>query len=354
LRMGDDAGSVSQRAAAMAAFSQRAAKVEEEREFTPSSQLSAREKAMQNLNKKGVVSAREARGATGSSQHGQAMANLAGHLQDEGGPKKVVPNWKLTAAQKNAAAARAEIKGSTNHAEAAAKFGLEKKGTVGQLPISFVPVAKTHNSAPNMLKSPRSSLVAAPPPSAPTAVPTPRLSAGGPTPRLSVGNATAEAAEGVEKDLSLLIAAFPRLGTKKPDGSIETTFAKVVDDEALEQQLESLVGTLKAGRKRGVLLWEGQMLLKGAHDNVSITYVGEVKAAAKPERKPEPKPEPKIEPEPEPEPEAKEEAKPEEEPKGKEAAEAKEEAVEETAEEPAEKAEEEAKPDDEGKPVDIA
>jgi len=48
-----------------------------------------------------------------------------------------------------------------------------------------------------------------------------------------------------------------------------------MDDEELEQQLESLVGTLKAGRKRGLLQWEGQILLKGPHDAVPIKYVGQ-------------------------------------------------------------------------------
>ena len=38
------------------------------------------------------------------------------------------------------------------------------------------------------------------------------------------------------------------------------------------------VGTLKAGRRRGVLEWQGQMLLKGPHDNERIKLV-----AVKPE-----------------------------------------------------------------------
>ena len=83
-----------------------------------------------------------------------------------------------------------------------------------------------------------------------------------------------EVTEVVERDLALLIAAFPRLGTTNADGSISTTFGRVVDDEELEQQLESLVGTLKAGRKRGLLAWEGQILLKGPHDGVPVKYVG--------------------------------------------------------------------------------
>jgi hypothetical protein len=45
----------------------------------------------------------------------------------------------------------------------------------------------------------------------------------------------------------------------------------VFKDEILEQQLESLVGTLKAAKKRGIISFEGQMLLQGAHDKVVIT-----------------------------------------------------------------------------------
>ena len=35
-------------------------------------------------------------------------------------------------------------------------------------------------------------------------------------------------------------------------------------------QLESLVGSLKAAKKRKILHFEGQMLLQGAHDNVEV------------------------------------------------------------------------------------
>ena len=58
-------------------------------------------------------------------------------------------------------------------------------------------------------------------------------------------------------------------------------FGVLFKDEILEQQLESLVGTLKvihclvvlkrkAARKRGVIDFQGQLLLQGAHDNVDI------------------------------------------------------------------------------------
>lgn len=285
-----ESGGASQRAAAMAAF-QNKAKTEAEPEFKPHSQLSAREKAMQNLNRKGVVSAREARGATGASQHGAALAGLqAAGIQDE--PVKVVPNWKRTDAQKKAAAAAAEIRGSTNHAAAMAKFGTEVKKQMNTAPASFVPVAKTAGGA-TKFGTPRTGQPAPAPAAVPVSRPHAASSAG-------AGSNTAEAAEGVEKDLALLIAAFPRLGTPNADGSIETTFGKIVDDDQLEQQLESLVGTLKAGRKRGLLEWEGQMLLKGPHDGVAVKYVGDTQpAAAQPEPTPPPVPKPEpVPPEP--------------------------------------------------------
>lgn len=41
------------------------------------------------------------------------------------------------------------------------------------------------------------------------------------------------------------------------------------------QYFEALVGTLKAARKKGFIDWKGQMLLKGAHDDVEITLLVE-------------------------------------------------------------------------------
>ncbi len=41
----------------------------------------------------------------------------------------------------------------------------------------------------------------------------------------------------------------------------------------LEQQLESLVGTMKAAKKRGLIAFEGQILLQGAHDHVVVTVL---------------------------------------------------------------------------------
>ena len=258
--------------AAMAAFQIKARS--QEKEVTPHSQLSARELAMKNLSRKGVVTPTEARSVTGGSQHGAALRSLqAAGIQDEA--LKVVPNWKMTDAQKRAAAAKAEIRGSENQAAAAmAKFGGEvRKQVPTTLPKSFVPVVKTAGGGsgwstprayPPSVATPRTMVLSKAPPAS-----RPHVSSGA-----DAGGNTMEVTEVVERDLALLIAAFPRLGTTNADGSISTTFGRVVDDEELEQQLESLVGTLKAGRKRGLLAWEGQILLKGPHDGVPVKYVG--------------------------------------------------------------------------------
>ena len=225
--MAENTGGKSQRAAAMAAFAEASKQKEAEKEFTPSSQLSAREKAMQNLNRKGVVSNREARGATGESQHGKALARLG--IQDDG--PKVVPAWKLTAAQKNAAAARAEIKGSSTHAEAVAKFGGDSARSHACAPPStFVPLQQTPGGPPKVGGT-ASKFGGGSTPRAEAPKPAPRPVA----PPVAGGGAmasnTAEAAEGVEKDLAFLISNFPRLGNREADGSITTTFGTVVDDE---------------------------------------------------------------------------------------------------------------------------
>jgi hypothetical protein len=82
----------------------------------------------------------------------------------------------------------------------------------------------------------------------------------------------AEAAAGVERDIAHLIEGINRLGSLQPeDSSKAVTFSALFKDEELEQQLESLVGSLKAAKKRGLLAFEGQMLLQGVSDSVVIT-----------------------------------------------------------------------------------
>lgn len=75
----------------------------------------------------------------------------------------------------------------------------------------------------------------------------------------------------IDHEVSLLVDCLKRIGEAQPDGSYKTTFGKIFKDEVLEQQLESLVGTMKAAKKKGVIDFQGQMLLQGAHDNVEVT-----------------------------------------------------------------------------------
>lgn len=46
-------------------------------------------------------------------------------------------------------------------------------------------------------------------------------------------------------------------------------YGVLFEDPKVEQYYEALMGTLKAAKKKGVVSFEGQMLLKGAHDNVN-------------------------------------------------------------------------------------
>lgn len=248
-------GGQSQRAAAMAAFNAAANKSADE-PAAASGNLTARQLAMQNFNKQGLVSSREVAGMKGESQHAQAMRNLAIDEQPKG---KVVPNWKQTTAQKNAYAFKKEMGEGPSSAR---KMFQDKQADAPQ--ASPVPV---NASRPPMVYQSAAKAAA---PSAPAAGEGGVVSSGSAT-----GPGAAEAEEGVTHDLNVLVAGIKRLvtdgkGSVDEDGGWLTTFGAVVDDEELEQVLESLVGTLKAGRKRGVLEWKGQLLLKGPNDNEPI------------------------------------------------------------------------------------
>jgi hypothetical protein len=56
-------------------------------------------------------------------------------------------------------------------------------------------------------------------------------------------------------------------------GKPEVTFGELFVDSEVEQYYEALVGTLKSAKKRRLIDFEGQMLLKGPHDKVVISIV---------------------------------------------------------------------------------
>lgn len=50
-------------------------------------------------------------------------------------------------------------------------------------------------------------------------------------------------------------------------------YVQLIDDEKCSQTFEAIFGTLKAARKGNKLAFQGEILLKGAHDDTLITLV---------------------------------------------------------------------------------
>jgi hypothetical protein len=71
----------------------------------------------------------------------------------------------------------------------------------------------------------------------------------------------------VEDEVKQLLVDIRRIGADGPS----CTFGELFDDEQAEQYYEAIVGTLKCAKKRGLIDFKGQMLLKGVHDKVDIT-----------------------------------------------------------------------------------
>ena len=272
---------MSMAASARAAFQEKMQDAKKSDEERASEGKSARQMAMDNLARGGVVSRNEVAGSKGGdSQMASAMKAFGGQLAQQQ-QQKVVPNWKLTGAQRAAIEEKKQMRkgGESQMASAMKAFGGIKafegaaaSASKTSTPRTFVPTERTniHSARSHAPVTPASERKPPPPAaSASAAAATPpdvRASSGG-------GGGAAEAEEGVEHDLKLLVAGLKRLGVTEADGAVVAPFGKVVDDEELEQQLESLVGTLKAGRRRGVLEWEGQLLLKGKDDAVPIKLV---------------------------------------------------------------------------------
>jgi len=70
-----------------------------------------------------------------------------------------------------------------------------------------------------------------------------------------------------------LLVDIRRIGEEP--GSPNVKFGELFDDEETQNYYEALVGTLKAAKKRGVIEYKGQMLLKGISDNVVISIADE-------------------------------------------------------------------------------
>ena len=75
----------------------------------------------------------------------------------------------------------------------------------------------------------------------------------------------------IDDEIQQLLVDIRRIGD---DGSPSVKFGDLFDDDDVQQYYEALVGTLKSAKKRGVIEFKGQMLLKGMHDSVVISIKG--------------------------------------------------------------------------------
>jgi len=78
----------------------------------------------------------------------------------------------------------------------------------------------------------------------------------------------------VERECIEIQQDIKRLGEVK-DGKHTVKFGILYDDDKVQQYYEALVGTLKAAKKRGIISFQSQLLLKGAHDNEDIVLLKE-------------------------------------------------------------------------------
>jgi hypothetical protein len=72
----------------------------------------------------------------------------------------------------------------------------------------------------------------------------------------------------LEEEIKQLLIDIDRIGTA---GVPNVTFGELFDDDDVQQYYEALVGTLKCAKKRGLIEYNGILLLKGVSDSVVIS-----------------------------------------------------------------------------------
>jgi hypothetical protein len=73
----------------------------------------------------------------------------------------------------------------------------------------------------------------------------------------------------INDEVQQLLVDIRRIGAEP--GSPTVKFGELFDDDEVQNYYEALVGTLKSAKKRGVIDFKGQLLLKGMHDDVVIS-----------------------------------------------------------------------------------
>jgi Costars len=76
-------------------------------------------------------------------------------------------------------------------------------------------------------------------------------------------------------EIHQLLVDIRRIGPTYPYPCPKVLFGELFVDDQVEQYYEALVGTLKSAKKRNLIHFNGQMLLKGVHDHVVIAVCEE-------------------------------------------------------------------------------
>jgi Costars len=76
--------------------------------------------------------------------------------------------------------------------------------------------------------------------------------------------------ERLDAEMQQLLKDIRRIGEP---GKPEVTFGELFDDDQVANFYEALVGTLKAAKKKGLIKYDGQVLLKGMSDQVVISII---------------------------------------------------------------------------------
>ena len=74
----------------------------------------------------------------------------------------------------------------------------------------------------------------------------------------------------MKEEMQQLLTDIKRIGES---GEPYVEFGDLFDDEEVANYYEALVGTLKAAKKKGLINYEGQFLLKGFTNKVIISIV---------------------------------------------------------------------------------
>lgn len=74
----------------------------------------------------------------------------------------------------------------------------------------------------------------------------------------------------VDSEVKMLVEEIERLGETQESGRTGVKFATLFDDERCLQLFEALVGTLRAAKRKKAITFDGEMLLKGVHDDTVI------------------------------------------------------------------------------------